>query len=257
VRALLDDPAAVEDDEPVHAGDRAQPVRHHERGPALHEPPQRLLDEDLALGVQRAGRLVEQQDRRVAQDRPGEGDPLALSAGQLHAALADHGVEAVRQRVGELRDVRRLGRAADLGVGGVRPGERDVLPQRAVEHRRVLRHVRDQAAQVGLAQPADVLAADQDPAGVDVRHPQQQPGERGLAAAGPADEADLRPAGHGQVEALEQRLARRRGRRSPLEADVGGPGRSGSGDAGSSTVGGVSSSSVNCAASVIELSRRR
>lgn len=31
----------------------------------------------------------------------------------------------------------------------------------------------------------------------------------------------------------------------------------GSGDAGSSTVGGVSSSSVNCAASVIELSRRR
>lgn len=34
-------------------------------------------------------------------------------------------------------------------------------------------------------------------------------------------------------------------------------GSNGSGEGGSSTVGGVSSSSVNCAASVIELSRRR
>ncbi len=54
--------------------------------------------------------------------------------------------------------------AADLGVGGAGPGERDVVPQRPVEHGRVLRHVGDQAAQVGLAQPGDVLAADQDAA---------------------------------------------------------------------------------------------
>jgi hypothetical protein len=49
VRAPLDDLAVVEHDEPVHARDCAQPVRDHERGPAIHEVPQRLLDEDLAL----------------------------------------------------------------------------------------------------------------------------------------------------------------------------------------------------------------
>jgi hypothetical protein len=65
VRALLDDPATVEHHQLVHARDCAQPVRDHERGPALHESPQRLLDKDLAFGVQRAGRLVEQQDPRV------------------------------------------------------------------------------------------------------------------------------------------------------------------------------------------------
>jgi hypothetical protein len=44
VRALLDDPTAVEHDELIHARDRAQPVRDHQRGPALHKPPERLLD---------------------------------------------------------------------------------------------------------------------------------------------------------------------------------------------------------------------
>src|SRR5579864_4104386 len=44
VGALLDDPPVVEDDQLVHARDRAQPVRDDQRGPALHEPPQRLLE---------------------------------------------------------------------------------------------------------------------------------------------------------------------------------------------------------------------
>src|ERR1700759_816711 len=43
VRALLDDLAAVQDDQLVHAGDRAQTVRDHERGAALHEAPEGLL----------------------------------------------------------------------------------------------------------------------------------------------------------------------------------------------------------------------
>jgi hypothetical protein len=59
VGTLLDDPPVVEDDQLVHARDRAQPVRDDQRGPAFHEPPQRLLDEDLAFRVQRACRLIE------------------------------------------------------------------------------------------------------------------------------------------------------------------------------------------------------
>lgn len=94
---LLDDPAAVEHDQLVHARDRAQPMRDHERGPAFHESPQRLLDKDFALRVQCAGRLVEQQDRRITQDRPGQRDSLLLPAGQLHATLADHRLESVWQ----------------------------------------------------------------------------------------------------------------------------------------------------------------
>ena len=56
----------------------------------------RLLHRALALGVERAGRLVEEEHRGVAQDGAGDGQPLALAAGQHHAALADVGVVALR-----------------------------------------------------------------------------------------------------------------------------------------------------------------
>ena len=79
--------------------------------------------------------------------------------------------------------MRCLRRLVDLRVGRVRARERDVVAQRPVEHRRVLRYVGDQAAQIRLAQLADVLPADQDPAVVEVHHPQQQAGQGALATA--------------------------------------------------------------------------
>ena len=66
----------------------------------LHQPLQRLLHQRLAFGVERRGRLVEQQDRRVAQDGAGDRDALALAARQRHAALADLAVVALRQACG-------------------------------------------------------------------------------------------------------------------------------------------------------------
>ena len=47
---------------------------------------------------ERRGRLVEDQDRGILQDHPGDGDALALAAGELDAALADLGVIARRPR---------------------------------------------------------------------------------------------------------------------------------------------------------------
>ena len=70
----------------LHGG---QPMRDHERGAVLRDALQRLLHGRLAFGIERAGRLVEQQDRRVAQDGAGERDALALAARQGHAALAE------------------------------------------------------------------------------------------------------------------------------------------------------------------------
>ena len=50
------------------------------------------------------GGLVEHQDRRVLQDHARERDALALSAGELHAALADVRVVAgVASPVAQIR----------------------------------------------------------------------------------------------------------------------------------------------------------
>ena len=87
---------------------------------------QRRLHLRLALGVERAGGLVEQQDRRVLQEGAGDGDPLALAAGEARARLADQGVVAVRQGGDEVVGGGGAGGGLDLGRGRARPGVGDV-----------------------------------------------------------------------------------------------------------------------------------
>ena len=62
---------------------------------AFHQPFQGLDHGLLGRCVEAGRRLVEDQDRRVADDRAGDGDPLALAAGERHAAFADHRVVAL------------------------------------------------------------------------------------------------------------------------------------------------------------------
>ena len=94
MRPLLDDPPLVHHHQPVEDGDGRKPVGDGDHGPALHQAVELLLDRRLDLRVERAGRLVEDQDRRVLEEEAGDGDALPLAAGELYAALADMGVVA-------------------------------------------------------------------------------------------------------------------------------------------------------------------
>ena len=83
--------------------------------------------------VERAGRLVEHEHGRVAQDRAGDRDALLLAAGEAEAALADDGVVALGERRDRLVDLGGAGRLLDLLVGRVRPREAQVLAHAGVE----------------------------------------------------------------------------------------------------------------------------
>src|SRR5690606_25207761 len=83
-------------------------------GAPLEELLDRLLDEALGFRVERGCRLVEDQNRRVAQDRPGNGDPLSLSAGQTRAALTEDRVVTLGQLHDEVVCVRRARCRLDL-----------------------------------------------------------------------------------------------------------------------------------------------
>ena len=110
--ADLDDAALVEHADQVGLLHRRQPVRDHQHRAAPHQPFERRLHLGLGFRVERAGRLVEQQDRRVLVDGPRDGDALALAAGQQPARLADARVVALRQAHDEI--VRRGGLAAAI-----------------------------------------------------------------------------------------------------------------------------------------------
>ncbi len=118
-----------------------------DRRPPLHQPVQRLQHQGLALRVERAGRLVEDEHRRVAQHGPGDGNPLSLAAGQLHAALADARLVAVGEGGDEVVGVGRAGRLDHLGLGRARAAVGDVLQDGAAEQKDVLRHDRQPPAQ--------------------------------------------------------------------------------------------------------------
>jgi hypothetical protein len=89
MRAVLDDAAFLDRDDPVAVAHGGEPVRDDEHGAAMHDALHVLLDDALAFIIERAGRLVEDQDARIHDQRARDGDALALAAGEAGAALAD------------------------------------------------------------------------------------------------------------------------------------------------------------------------
>src|SRR6202043_1890693 len=71
VRADVVNPSAFEDEDRVGVHQREKAVRDDDQGAALRDAQQVGVDDRLAVGVERAGRLVEDQDAWVADQRAG------------------------------------------------------------------------------------------------------------------------------------------------------------------------------------------
>ena len=136
--AGLDDAAVGDHGDLVGLGDRGQAVGDDDGGPARAEALEGVGDAGLAGRVQVAGRLVQDQQGRVGDPGPGEGDQLALPGGQQGAPLADLGVEAVGQAGDDLVGPDGPGGGLDLGPGRLRPAEADVVQDRAREQEPLL-----------------------------------------------------------------------------------------------------------------------
>ena len=94
----------VEDRDPVaQALGLLEPMgRQEDRDAPLAEPVDQLVDLARRDRVEPRGRLVEEQDLRIAEQRPGQRDPLAKSLGQGAAGI-----------VGPVDQVDRMQRAVD------------------------------------------------------------------------------------------------------------------------------------------------
>ena len=88
MRAAFHDAAGVEHHDLVGAAHGGEAVRDDQHRPVAHQLLDGLLHQPLALGVERAGGLVEDQDGRVAEQRPRDGHPLPLAAGEARPLLA-------------------------------------------------------------------------------------------------------------------------------------------------------------------------
>ena len=181
VGPALHDPAAVQDDDPVGVADGGEAVGDDEDGPARQELSQGALDEPLGLGVQVRRGLVQDQDRGVAQDGPGDADALALPAGQADAAVAEPRLHALRQLPDEVGGVGGPGGAPHLLVGPSVPvAVGDVRADGVVEDHRLLADDAHLAAERRQRVRPDVGAVDLDPAAVGVDEAGEEVHQRAL-----------------------------------------------------------------------------
>ena len=81
MRAGLDNSTLCHADDHVAIANGSQPMGDDKNGSVLHDLPHVMLDDAFALVIERRGRLVKNQDRRVGCKRAGDGDALALAAG--------------------------------------------------------------------------------------------------------------------------------------------------------------------------------
>src|SRR6266567_832513 len=133
VRSVLDDAAALDGDDSICAANRREAVSDHEYGPALAYLLHVVLDDPLALIIERARGFVEDQDAGVGDESARDCDTLTLTTGQAAAALADDRVVALGELEDELMGPREGRRSDDLLHRDGRIGQRDVVPHRAIE----------------------------------------------------------------------------------------------------------------------------
>lgn len=92
----------------VRSGNGAHPVGDDQYRFIGNQPGKGRLDQRLVFHVQRRGGLIQQDDRRVFEESPSDGDALAFPAGQFASVFADQGIKPFGELFGELVAVCKL-----------------------------------------------------------------------------------------------------------------------------------------------------
>src|SRR5260221_14776243 len=97
MRSGLHQLAVVEYDDHIGGESAAQTMRDQNDGAADHQALHRFVNQVFRFRIYGRGRFVEYYDLRILEKGAGQGETLALSTGDLDAALADYGVELLGQ----------------------------------------------------------------------------------------------------------------------------------------------------------------
>ncbi len=103
-----DDTAGIHNHNTIHLLNGRQTMRDDQCRTVFHQTFQRHLHQPLTFGIQRTGSLIQQQDRRIFQDRPRNCHALSLTTGQARTTLTEEGVKTFRQCTDKL-----IGRRCD------------------------------------------------------------------------------------------------------------------------------------------------
>ena len=166
-------------------------MRDNEHRTSVHEAVHSGLHDGLRAGINRAGRLIEDHNRRIGNSRTRDGKQLTLALRQTAAVTVDDSIIAVRQSADEVVRIGKLRRCLDLLVGRIQAAVADIIANGAGKQVGILQHDAERAAEIGLFDLIDVDAVVADLAVRKVVETVDQVGNGRLARTGCADERDL------------------------------------------------------------------
>ncbi len=140
MRTALQNATFFDHQDLLRAPNRGQPMRDNERRAPLHQEAEPVLNHGLALRIEGAGRLIQNQNAGIGQDRPCDRQTLPLTAGELNPTLAHDRLIALSETLRELVYTRDTAGLQKLFFTGLRPRKHDVLADGAVEQKRLLQY---------------------------------------------------------------------------------------------------------------------
>ena len=144
----------------------------------------------LGARIDGGGGVVEHQHPRVGEGGTGQRDALTLTTRQGEATLPDHRAVPLRHPRDEPVRLGGYGGALDVGIGGVRLAEGDVVPDRGGEQEALLEDQPDAVAYRLHGAVADVAAVDAHHPRGGVVEPRQQQRQGRLPRPRGADDGD-------------------------------------------------------------------
>ena len=187
MRPLFRNLAILNHQNPIRRPIRRQSMRNDEARPPRQHLLNRVLNQLFRLRINRGRGFVQHENRRIRQNRAGEGNQLFLTGGEAVAALANVRLIAILHVADEGFRADHAGGFRDFLVGGIGAAVADVIRNRAGEKVRRLQDVAEVGLKPELTARAVIRAVDEDFALRRLIEAADEVDDGGLAAAGFAD----------------------------------------------------------------------
>ena len=218
--ALLDDIAVLHKQDDVRVPDGGEAVGDHKAGPPLHQLFHGLANLHFGAGIHAGSGLVQDNDGRVAEEHPGDGEKLALSGGKVCRLVVQHSVIALRHGADKVVHLGRFGSRDDFLPGGVRLAVGDIFSHCAGKQPGVLEHHAEVFPESAAGHFGGVYAVYGDFSAVYLIEPHQKVHQRGFACAGAAHHGDFLAGFCRKADVLHQNLIRPVSEAYMLKGDI-------------------------------------
>src|SRR6266516_1279447 len=143
---LFSNAAILQNDDSIHLADSAEAMSNHEHGTPLRQTFQSAHHLGFGFDIKAGSRLVHNDDWRITQYGPCDGDALTLPSRKILALIHKFGVVAARLFHNRFVNTGLFGCLEHLRIGGIGTSDLNIFPDRPIEEDRVLEHDTDVAA---------------------------------------------------------------------------------------------------------------